>query len=183
MPHEQESPDTGDSPLAGSDGAGHAETVNTRYAHLPENMRAMLEKYPFLGISQHPRIVHLPMAAAVLSPFFNLAYLITGRRSLEETAFNLNLVGLASVPPVIISGVLSWWINYRAHWFSNIKIKTTLSPFILAGFTSLTLMRLRNPSIMEEPGKERRRYLGISLSTAMMAGVMGYYGGKIVHRH
>ena len=173
----------GDTPETGSGGAGLGKAVNPRYAHLPENARAMLEKYPFLGISQHPKIVHFPMAAAVLSPFFNLAYLVTGRKNLEETAFNLNLVGLASVPPVVFSGAMSWWINYRAHWFSNIKIKTALSPLMLAGFAGLTLMRLRNPSIMEEPGRERRRYLGVSFSMTVMAGVMGYFGGKIVHRH
>lgn len=165
------------------DGPTRSEVVNKRYAHLPENVRELLERYPALGISQHPRIVHFPMAAAVLSPFFNLAYLLSGRKSLEETAFHLNLIGLASVPAVVLTGVMSWWINYRAHWFRNIKVKTALSPLMLAGFAALTAMRLRDPSIMEEAGSKRRRYVGISLVMPLAAGIMGFFGGKIVHRH
>jgi uncharacterized membrane protein len=185
MSDEEREPDPLDpsADAVGRDDAGRAEAANQRYAHLPENVRLLLEKYPMLGESQHPRIVHFPMAAAVLSPFFNLAYLLSGRKSLEETAFHLNLIGLASVPPVVLSGVVSWWINYRSHWFRNIKVKTALSPLVLAGFAALVVMRVHNPSVMEEAGAERRYYLGLSLSMPLMAGVMGYFGGKIVHRH
>lgn len=153
-----------------------------RYAHLPDGLRTLLERYPALGMSQHPRIVHFPMAAAVLPPFFNLAYLLSGRKSLEETAFHLNLIGAVSVPPVALSGALSWWITYRAHWFSNIKVKTALSPLMMAGFTTTTVMRWRNPAIMDAAGTGRRTYMLLSLSMPLMAGLMGYYGGKIVHR-
>ncbi|MDD3717964.1 MAG: hypothetical protein PHP28_04790 [Actinomycetota bacterium] len=160
-----------------------AERAKLRYAHLPGNMRMLLERYPALGMSQHPRIVHFPMAAAVLSPFFNLAYLLSGRKSLGETAFHLNLIGAASVPPVALSGAASWWITYRAHCFRNIKVKVALSPLMMAGFTTTTVMRWRNPAIMEAAGTGRRVYMLLSLSMPLMAGVMGYYGGKIVHRH
>lgn len=165
------------------DDAARMEIASKRYAHLPENMRLLLERYPALGISQHPKIVHFPMAAAVLSPFFNLAYLISGRKSLEETAFHLSLIGAASVPPVALSGAMSWWVNYRAHWFRNIKVKTALSPLMLALFTVPAVMRWRDPSIMEKAGAGRRVYMGLSLSILPVVGIMGYFGGKIVHRH
>lgn len=185
MDREEEGPAVQTSPAdrAGQNDTARTEGANRRYAHLPGNVRALLGRYPALGISQHPKVVHFPMAAAVLSPFFNLACLLGGNKSLEETAFHLNLIGAASVPPVALSGVMSWWINYRAHWFKNIKVKTALSPLMLAGFAAPAVMRWRNPSIMEKAGKERRVYMGISLSMPLLAGLMGYFGGKIVHRH
>ncbi|MEW6552851.1 MAG: DUF2231 domain-containing protein [Actinomycetota bacterium] len=165
------------------DGATGTGAVNRRYAHLPQGMQGLLERYPALGISQHPRIVHFPMAVAVLSPFFNLAYLASGRKGLEDTAYHLSLVGAASVPPVALSGAMSWWVNYRAHWFRNIKVKVALTPLMLALFTVPAVMRWRDPSIMAEAGRKRRVYMGLSLSILPLTGMMGYFGGKIVHRH
>jgi uncharacterized membrane protein len=179
------SDDNGGPAATGQAGTATEEiaAADARYAHLPMGLRSALEKYPFLVRSQHPVLVHFPMATAVLSPFFNLAYLLTGRRSLEETAFHLNIIGLASIPSAVSSGAFSWWVNYRAHWFSNIKVKVALTPLMLTGFAYLVITRARRPAIMDEPGGKRGTYLAVSFAMPAAAGIMGYFGGKIVHRH
>lgn len=150
--------------------------------HLPRALRDLLEKYPTLRRPVHPVLVHLPMASALLIPFFDLAYLATGRRGFEETASNLDLVALATIPAAMASGAFSWWVNYRARRMSNITIKIATAVVYGTAAAGVAAWRYSDPFILDDPVK-RPRYLALSIMLPACALVLGYFGGQIAHPH
>ena len=159
-----------------------AEERDASLDHLPEALRSLMEKYPVMRRPVHPVLVHLPMASALLVPFFDLAYLATGRRGLEEAALYLDLVALATAPAAVASGAFSWWVNYRARRMTGITIKIAAAGVYGAAAASLAAWRLSDPGIMDEREK-RLRYLALSMALPACALVLGYFGGKIAHPH
>lgn len=158
------------------------EERDASLSHLPRGLRDLLEKYPMLRRPVHPVVVHLPMASALLVPFFDLAYLATGKRGFEETASNLALVALATVPAAISSGAFSWWVDYRARRMTNITIKICTAVVYGAAATGVAAWRHSDPLILDDPVK-RPRYLALSMMLPACALVLGYFGGKIAHPH
>jgi predicted heme/steroid binding protein/uncharacterized membrane protein len=159
-----------------------AEECDASLDHLPDALRALLEKYPVMRRPVHPVVVHLPMASALLVPFFDLAYLATGRRGLEEAALYLDLVALATAPAAVASGAFSWWVNYRARRMAGITVKIAAGGVYVAAAATLAACRLSNPGIMDDREK-RLRYLALSMVLPACALVLGYFGGKIAHPH
>lgn len=167
-----------------------AEEPDTSLEHLPKSLRKMLERYPELRRPVHPVVVHIPMASALLVPFFDFAYLATGRKSLEETGFYLEVVALLTAPAAIASGAYSWWVNYRAGRMTPIMIKIPAAGLYLVTAAALAAWRVADPGVLDgdKDGRgrgsgKRRGYLALSMLLPACATVLGYFGGKIAHPH
>lgn len=162
--------------------------------HLPEGLRVMLEKYPVLRHPVHPMVVHLPVASALLVPFFDLAYLATGRKGFEETGFYLDVVALLTAPAAIASGAYSWWVDYRAGRMTAIRIKIPTAVVYTAVAAAIAAWRAADPDVLDRGDNEdgnggggrggsgkRRAYLALSMSLPACATVLGYFGGKLTY--
>ncbi len=167
-----------------------AEEPDTSLDHLPKSLRVLLQRYPELRRPVHPVVVHIPMASALLAPFFDLAYLATGRKSFEETGFYLEVLALLMAPAAIASGAFSWWVNYRAGRMAPIMIKIPAAGAYTVTAAALVAWRVADPGVLDEPGsgggsgsRKRRGYLALSMLMPAMALVLGYFGGKIAHPH
>ncbi len=159
-----------------------AEERDASLDHLPDALRNLLEKYPVMRRPVHPVLVHLPMASALLVPFFDLAYLATGEagprgdrplprpgrpghRSGGRGQRGLQLVGELPRP---------------AHGRHNHQDRNGRRlRYGGGGPGGLAPVR---PGIMDDPEK-RLRYLALSMLLPACALVLGYFGGKIAHPH
>ena len=146
---------------------------------VPGWLSRLLQRFPILKRHPHPMLVHFPIVFMISATAFNLLYLCTGRKSFELTALNCLGGGLLFTPPVILTGLFSWWLNYQARRLRPVVIKLILSP-ILLGFGLLAFFwRLLNPAIMESTGPWHLVYLLLIVLLAPLVATIGWFGAQI----
>jgi predicted heme/steroid binding protein/uncharacterized membrane protein len=146
---------------------------------IPHATEALLEKYPFLQRHPHPMTVHFPIVFMISAAVFHVLYTITGINGFEVTGWHcLGGAGLFT-PVAIMTGLFTWWLNYRAKPLRPVTIKLYLSP--LAWILTLTAFfwRLAVPDIMLIPRPARIVYFVIILSLFPLASVIGWFGAQM----
>ncbi len=99
---------------------------------LPNWLNNFFEKYPFLKRHPHPMVVHFPMAffmAATILLFWY--YVISPERALLDSIFYMHILGTLSLPVTLLTGWLSWQVNYLGKTIGNITRKIIFSIVIL----------------------------------------------------
>jgi len=139
----------------------------------------LLEQYPMLRRHPHPMTVHFPLVFMLSTTFFTLLYLITGTVSFEATALHCLTAGMLFMPVVILTGLLSWWLNYLAKPLRpvNIKLGASLVLFVVA--LILFTWRMAVPDILTAFRPESVLYLLLVLSLASLVTVIGWQGAKL----
>ena len=94
---------------------------------LPEPLERLLERFPVLRRHPHPMVVHFPIVFAISPVLFYLLYRITGAVAFEATAFHCLGAGLLFCVPAILTGFLTWWLNYQARPLRPVLIKIRFS--------------------------------------------------------
>jgi predicted heme/steroid binding protein/uncharacterized membrane protein len=119
---------------------------------VPPWLARLLKRCPILKRHPHPMMVHFPVAFMLAATFFNLLYLGTGRKSFELTALNCLGGGVLFTPVAILTGLLTWWLNYQTRRLRPVIIKLVLSPILFACALGAFIWRLANPNLMEHLG-------------------------------
>lgn len=173
-------------------GAPHGPEVLERYSQVgilkreaPEEsprtnfLEPLFERYPFLRRHPHPMTVHFPIVFMLSATFFTLCYLVTGNPSFETTAFNCLRGGLVFTPLVMLTGFISWWVNYLAKPMRAVSIKVVTSLIMfLVSFTAF-LWRAIMPDIITDFSPSSLIYLLLILSLSPMVVVIGWHGAKL----
>lgn len=176
--------------------APHGEEVFERYPQVgvlreaPETIvpgppsqglgRRLLRRFPLLRRHPHPMVVHFPIVFFISAPVFTILYLLTGVGSFETTGFNCLGGGVLFTPVALVTGLLTWWLNYDLRPLRPVYIKLTLSPILLAAGTGCFIWRWLNPEILgllpHWPGKV---YLGLICALAPLVSLIGWYGATL----
>ena len=119
-------------------------------------------------------LVHFPIAFFMGASLFVLLRLYCPSRSVELTSAYLLLLGAISAPFAIVTGLLTWWINYRMKLNPFVKRKIQLSILLLAFLIILLVWRTSNPSAVASPV-----YFVMMLLLTPIVGLLGYYGGQL----
>ena len=139
----------------------------------------LLKRFPMLRRHPHPMTVHFPIVFMFSTTCFNLLYLITGNTSFELCGFYCLGAGVLFIPVVILTGLLSWWLNYLARPIRPvlIKIGVSLVLFLLAliAFT----WRMAVPDILKTCQAGWAAYLLLILSLAPLVAVIGWFGAQL----
>jgi predicted heme/steroid binding protein/uncharacterized membrane protein len=99
---------------------------------LPNWLNNIFDKYPFLKRHPHPMVVHFPMAFFMTATIFLFwYYVINPTRSLLDAIFYMHILGTLSLPFAIMTGWLSWKVNYLGKRIGNITRKITFSIVVL----------------------------------------------------
>jgi predicted heme/steroid binding protein/uncharacterized membrane protein len=146
---------------------------------MPRILTWIFDRYPLLKRHPHPFIVHFPVVLLVLSPLFTALYLITGARSFELTSFHCLAVGLLFTLAAIPSGLLTWWVNYSAHFFKQVIIKIILSPILLVIGLIVFFWRFKNPLILEQVAGYDFLYLFLLFLLAPLVLAIGWFGATM----
>ena len=152
---------------------GPSEELN----HLPALLRKILEHFPMARRHPHPMVVHFPIAFLMGASFFALLRLICPSPSAELTSFYLLVLGAMSSPFAIVTGLLTWWINYRLKQNRFIRRKLQLSVLLLIFLIILISWRSADPRVILD-GIHPIYFIMMLLLTPIV-GLLGYYGGQM----
>jgi len=95
---------------------------------LPSWLNNFLDKYPFFKRHPHPMVVHFPMAFFMAATIFMFwYYVISPARSLLDAIFYMHILGTLSLPVTLLTGWLSWQVNYFGKTIGNITRKIIFS--------------------------------------------------------
>ncbi|AEE14681.1 cytochrome b5 [Thermodesulfobium narugense DSM 14796] len=150
---------------------------------IPNWLNNILEAHPTLKRHPHPISVHLPLAYMMGSSIFALLFLIFGYKSFEVTSFYLFVAGLIFSIPAILTGLFTWWLNYRLKLSIHIKLKILFT--ILVDLDALTLLyiRVKTPTVFSSIHSNVQDltyiYLILILLLTPLTAVIGYNGGEL----
>jgi predicted heme/steroid binding protein/uncharacterized membrane protein len=153
------------------------ETAGVRA--MPGWLAELLEKVPFLRRHPHPMVVHFPIVFMYSAAFFAILALVTVEKSFEVTAYYCLAGGILFMPPAMITGWFTWWLNYMAKPMGPVTIKKRLSWLLLVISVAAFLWRNRVPGVMDEMGAAHWIYIAMLLSLVPITSIIGYYGGEL----
>ena len=146
---------------------------------MPQALRALLRRFPFLRRHPHPMTVHFPIVFTLSSVFFNVLCLATGERSFETTAMHCLAGGLIFMPVAMITGLFSWRLNYMARPMKPVKIKIRLSIILFVVSAVLLAWRIFVPDILKSDGVAGMVYLLLNLTLVPIVSVIGWLGAGL----
>jgi predicted heme/steroid binding protein/uncharacterized membrane protein len=147
--------------------------------NVPALVAALLVRYPMLRRHPHPAAVHFPIVFSLCASFFSLLYVLTGRGSFDQTAFYCLIGALITTPVGILTGLLTWRINYLTKPMRPVSIKKAVS-FPMAGvLVVLTAWRGWMPGVLEDLAGAGLVYLVLVLALAPAVLTVAYYGGML----
>jgi len=171
--------------------APHGPDVLDRYPHvgtfaeetkrhdLPAPLETMLERLPFLRRHPHPMAVHFPMAFSIAPALFYSLYLITMVKSFETTALHCLGASILFLLPAVITGFLTWRINYQAKTMRAVRIEIRASFILLAVALGSFLLRLQSPKGFAAASWEGVIYFLLLLALVPIVAVIGWHGGSL----
>jgi uncharacterized membrane protein len=121
----------------------------------------------------HPMIVHFPLAFLMGSSLFILLHLLFKKPAFEITCFYLFILGAISSPFAMVTGLLTWWVNYRLKLTLFVKRKIQLSILLLILEIILIIWRGSDPTITNP------LYFILMILLTPIVGLLGYYGGQM----
>ena len=141
--------------------------------HLPLMLQNFLEKFPMARRHPHPMVVHFPLAFLMGSSLFALLHVLFKDSSFEITRFYLLILGAIASPFAMVTGLLTWWINYRLKLTLFVKRKIQFSILLLILEIILIFWR-RSPSQVFNP-----IYFILVILLTPIVSLLGYYGGQM----
>jgi predicted heme/steroid binding protein/uncharacterized membrane protein len=146
---------------------------------VPDVLLALFRRLPILRRHPHPMTVHFPIAFFMLVPVLNVLSLVTGKPSLETSAFHVLTAGLIATPIAMLTGPYNWWMNYAGKWTYIIAVKMISSLVLIVLVAGIFLWRVIQPTIMLEPGGARILYLLFTLGLPPVVTILGWFGAKM----
>jgi predicted heme/steroid binding protein/uncharacterized membrane protein len=147
--------------------------------NIPDLLLRLFEKIPMLRRHPHPMTVHFPLVFNLVFPFFNVLYVLTGYEPFESTAFHMLVLCVPSMIVGMVTGPLTWWLNYGAKMNLNIRVKLTVSCLLLVLVLVALCWRVFDPQVLVEMGPSGLAYLALSCTFAVLVGVLGWFGAKM----
>lgn len=146
---------------------------------VPEFLDRIFKRVPMLRRHPHPMTVHFPIVCMLFTTLFNVLYLATGHRPFETTALHCLGAGLLFLPVVILTGLLTWWLNYMAKPMRPISIKISGSLVLFVISLMAFTWRMARPDVLDDLVGPGFVYLVLVLSLAPLVMVIGWFGAQL----
>lgn len=144
---------------------------------IPVFLEKLFRRFPILRRHPHPMMVHFPMAYLVGAAFLLLAQIAAPSWIvLEEAAFVMLVMAVLFTPPAIVTGLLTWWVNYGARPMHAVKRKLQLA--VLLAFLEMVSLLLRFKGPVQGDLSESI-YAGCMGLMAFCVVGLGWYGGHL----
>ena len=141
--------------------------------HLPPVFQNILQRLPMAKRHPHPMVVHFPLAFLMATSLFILLHLLFEKPAFEITSFYLLILGAISSPFAMVTGLLTWWVNYRLKLTLFVKRKIQFSILLLILEMILIIWRSLTPAITNP------LYFILMILLTPIVGLLGYYGGQM----
>ncbi len=136
--------------------------------------RKIADLYP------HPIISHFPIVFSTVAPLFSILFILTGEGSYELASFYVLVMGFLASPLCGLAGVFSWKVNYGSRRSSQFNRKILFTASLVIVMTTCLVWRTLVPDVLVSLSIYSYVYLILQMSLALMAGILGHTGGKIV---
>jgi predicted heme/steroid binding protein/uncharacterized membrane protein len=141
--------------------------------HLPPGLQNLLQRFPIARRHPHPMVVHFPIALLMASSLSILLYLIFKNPSFENTSFYLLTLGAIASPFAMVTGLFTWWVNYRLKLTLYVKRKIQFSILLLMFEVILILWRSFQAQISNPI------YFIMMVILTPIVAILGYFGGQM----
>lgn len=141
--------------------------------HLPPVLQNLLQGFPMARRHPHPMLVHFPIAFHTGTSFSALLFLLFSNPAFELFSFFLLLLGSFASIFAFISGLFTWWVNYRLKLTYLVKRKIFYS-ILLVILQGLLILWRSTASGISSP-----LYFILMLLLTPNVVLLGYYGGQI----
>jgi len=127
----------------------------------------------------HPMLVHFPIALHLFAAGLDLIFLFQPKSSFATAVFYTFLISTVIGVFTMLSGILSWWINYQLA-LTHILVKKLIFAVItlILGIIGI-IIYLNDPGVVYLTTVPSILYHGTVLLTGITVIVLGYYGGKL----
>ncbi len=127
----------------------------------------------------HPMLVHFPIALHLFAAGLNILFLFYYEASFATAVFYSLFVATIMGFLAMLSGILSWWINYQLSFTHIFVIKLSLSFItLLLGIVGISIY-LDNPDVVYLTNLLSILYHGIIFLTGITVIILAYNGGKL----
>lgn len=156
------------------------ESTKEKSSGIKGIIEAFLVKYPFFRRHPHPAIVHFPLGLLLVAPLMEVAAVFTDSSATEWAAYLMLAIGSITIPGAIITGYLTWWLNYEALDTTIIKTKRYLAWIaLLLAITAL----LTRSFLISDPLRLTDLLVAVYLvdmvAVSALIGCIGFLGGKL----
>lgn len=127
----------------------------------------------------HPMLVHFPIALHLFASGLDLIFLFQPKPSFATAVFYTFFVSTVMGVFTMISGILSWWINYQLALTHILVKKLTFSVITLILGIIGILIYLNDPGVVYLTTLPSVFYHGTIFLTGITVIVLGYYGGRL----
>ncbi len=143
-------------------------------------VETLLERFPFFRRHPHPAVVHFPLGLLMVAPVFQVAAFVFGSAATEWAAFLSLCVGAITIPAAILTGYLTWWVNYDAFDNPTIRAKRRFAWMsLLLGFASVGLRFFVITSPLNISDPLVILYTIMLVVLAVIVSRIGFLGGKL----
>lgn len=127
----------------------------------------------------HPMLVHFPISLHLFASGLDLIFLFHPKSSFATAVFYTFFVATVMGIFTMLSGLLSWYINYQFAFTHIFVMKLSFSIItLLLGIVGI-IIYLDNPEVVYLTNLPSIVYHGIVFLTGITVIVLAYYGGKI----
>ncbi|NIQ38967.1 MAG: cytochrome b5 [Proteobacteria bacterium] len=144
---------------------------------MPKGLSRILKRFPILKRHPHPSVVHFPIVFFFSAPLFSSLFLITAIKAFEFTALHCLGGGILFMPPAIVTGFFTWWLNYFAKPMRPVTIKIILSFVLMAASVGAFVWRLMVPDVLTSFQTASAVYFLLVLSLIPLVTIIGWLGG------
>jgi len=127
----------------------------------------------------HPMLVHFPIALHLFAAGLDLIFFFQPKASFATAVFYTFFVSTLIGVFTMLSGMLSWWINYQLALTHILRMKLVFSVItLLLGIIGIVIY-LNDPGVVYLTTMPSIFYHATILLTGMTVIILGYYGGKL----
>ena len=169
--------------------APHGPEVLERYKQIAE-LESEAAPEPESGVKEtvrklyklihpHPIMIHFPMGLINFSVIMQILFFITGRNSFEIAGYYALFTASVFLVPTMVSGSVSWWVNYNLASNKIFMTKITFSVILFVMCVSETLMRTIYTDIAYYGCAGSVVYNIMFFLNVPVLSIIGYNGGKL----
>ena len=127
----------------------------------------------------HPMLVHFPIALHLFAAGLNIVFLFDQNSSFSTAVFYTFFVATLMGLLAMLSGLLSWWINYQLAFTNIFIIKISLSVItLILGIVGI-MIYLDDPQVVYLRTLPSILYHGIIFLTGITVIILAHNGGKL----
>ena len=149
---------------------------------VPKWIAKFLNAYPFFKRHPHPMVVHFPMTFFITASLFLLWYYIFNPvPSLIDAILYMHILGTISLPFAILTGWLSWKVNYLGKPIGYITRKIILTGIVVVFDVIVLITFIQQPEILISPQGMQLLIPIFIISYLPIVSIIGHHGGQLVY--